>query len=1422
MSKTSNVKMPRLRWRQRICRMLVVLGMLVALAYITLPWWAPKDMIRRYLVEQMSGQLGLDVEIDEMSMSWDEGVELKNFRIASPEGFSGGSGSTMLSAVAVRAELSPINLLWRRRISWMEVDRPVLNLEINADGDINANVLNRLKFDARTDCTSIRRAVVNVLLPRHAHRLVIGVQDMQVIAGRTKRLGRITMSAELRQDESAAPVALSLDTDQGASPVSATAFFNFSNVDMAQLNLVGILDLPLRKLAGRCGGSLDLQANEDGKIDHVRCNLTIRRLDLQPLDDRIKLPVVAEAGFSVSARYDPISKSVELKPFTVRLPGLDMSGTGKLFEEALAGSWRGINSLEMSGEIQPTQLAAMLTGKGELPARLGVSGPIRIELKLDHNEKKENVLQLSGILDGSTAEFTHADRVFKPAKRRLRAELQTRLEQRTYTLDVSNWRIWLGGNLLTGKGTVRDLRKLFSSPPDEKPAAPWDVLANWEWEGRAEIRDLDSFGDLAPAIERAIAGVKLSGPMTGEISVDSQGGIVAQGWIELPEGSALSRGDRLLKGPDRTVRLFGRASANRKAVGLDDVEVRLTVGEGRAVLDRGTIRFVRADAETGAGAQADINGDFETVGIEHILSILPEELTSGITARGSMSGEYAALLSPQAHRLHLAASDATDLEFRIGDLLSKASGSKAEGAIDFISDHELPAGLRNTVRFSWRTQHADLRTQVSFSVDEDSPRVAGGFHADIRDARSLARSSPLVARSLGPGKLNGSMTLDADVDWTPGSVRGRISCNADALGYESGDRIGRRKAPGTPLQFRMDGNLSVADDDRLAVSLDEMTILFGSSYARIAGRAGLVARTPKVVSIETWPRIMPSSLLKIGGRLTADKALTDISPELGDRVKEFGLGGYAELTASVETSDKGVSLALRVDGDRASMSNGGEFTKPVGMPARANVAARIPVDLSKLLITDLQARVGDLYAMADGSATLGRADPIEAQKMHVTVWTRKAESLAAIIPHLKQYSISGDAVVETELIGRRMPYVSVHSDSLSGVWRGGSVNVSGDLLIKDVVRDKDDRWTLSAFQAKKVRIQAGKNKAWLLADLENLDSAPAGSVTLLGRYVDTSDLRKRFGGPAATTRPASVAETKRDVEKMIASALPVIRTSNVKALVRISHLRLWEPVVSQYYDIRDMDLQASVRRGMIETNYICGLNAGSVRGGVKVNLKDDPPAGKPIEVSVWQDIRDVAARENIQPQLALFFPGNTVYGQFNRRQDVKVPLTDLVASALDPNVSANPVGTAKTVTIDGMTQGRAAPKVVTALFPGLNTARYRYLKMTAFSDLRSDGGAYSDMIFSGKTYDMYIEGDTDANKIGRYEIGLIVLGSPQTPEWNHIWRQGRLPILKFKARIEGGEMHDVSVNYLWPNESLEAILVRNNILYRAYLAVRNN
>jgi hypothetical protein len=85
---------------------------------------------------------------------------------------------------------------------------------------------------------------------------------------------------------------------------------------------------------------------------------------------------------------------------------------------------------------------------------------------------------------------------------------------------------------------------------------------------------------------------------------------------------------------------------------------------------------------------------------------------------------------------------------------------------------------------------------------------------------------------------------------------------------------------------------------------------------------------------------------------------------------------------------------------------------------------------------------------------------------------------------------------------------------------------------------------------------------------------------------------------------------------------------------------------------------------------------------------------------------------------------------------------------------------------------------------------------------------------------MYMEGSTDPLSIARYELGLILLSPPQSPEFNHDLKLGRIPILKIKARIEGGQLHDTEVSYPWPNQTLGTIFIRNNPFYRIWVTLR--
>ena len=60
----------RRRWWQIFCRIALILVLLAAGIYITLPWWLPRDFLRNHIAERLAQDLGKAVQIKKLSLSW--------------------------------------------------------------------------------------------------------------------------------------------------------------------------------------------------------------------------------------------------------------------------------------------------------------------------------------------------------------------------------------------------------------------------------------------------------------------------------------------------------------------------------------------------------------------------------------------------------------------------------------------------------------------------------------------------------------------------------------------------------------------------------------------------------------------------------------------------------------------------------------------------------------------------------------------------------------------------------------------------------------------------------------------------------------------------------------------------------------------------------------------------------------------------------------------------------------------------------------------------------------------------------------------------------------------------------------------------------------------------------------------------------
>ena len=236
----------RHRWWQRVFRAVVLVVLAGGGAYATLPWWAPTGYLRRRIAADLSRQMGVPVTIHRLRLSWASGVEIENLRIHSEREFG---PEPMVHVPRIRADLSPIDYVFRRRLAWMEIEGPAVTVKINRKGDVSLSPLNRLSSQVEVDRISVQRASALVQFPECEKGLRVNVSDLQYRAGRLSKFGRMTMSADLGQTGGAAPVGLQLAARPGDPAAAATAAFNFTGVDLCQLPIVPLLRLPLRHKA---------------------------------------------------------------------------------------------------------------------------------------------------------------------------------------------------------------------------------------------------------------------------------------------------------------------------------------------------------------------------------------------------------------------------------------------------------------------------------------------------------------------------------------------------------------------------------------------------------------------------------------------------------------------------------------------------------------------------------------------------------------------------------------------------------------------------------------------------------------------------------------------------------------------------------------------------------------------------------------------------------------------------------------------------------------------------------------------------------------------------------------------------------------------------------------------------------------------
>ena len=1432
-------------------------------AYATLPYWAPAGAIGRYLSGQMSRQMQTPVRIGRFSLSWSRGVEITDLEVDAPAGFKPGA---MVHVDRIRAEFSPVEFFLHDRIGWMEIEGPRAFVQVDQAGNVNLHALSKLRFKAQAERIGVSRAGATVQLPGDDKLLAIGVSDAQYVAGMARSFGRLTVSAVLDQQESSAPVSLHLTAGSGDRTVQADALFNFANLHLDQLPLPQLLGLPLNELSGLCRGSLNLQTNRQGVVDQLSLELSIRDLKVLPKSGPT-LPVIPEAGLRVAAAFDPVTENLEaglvsIQSASVRLPGIDLAGKASLTTEILSGRWEAFNSLRCAGTIYPDRLAALVGGRQELPGGLTVTGPVGVRLAV---ERSSTVFDARVSIDAGSTEVLRWDDVIKPSQRPLALEMAASLDRRNWRLSVDKAasKLLVGRNVFAGGGTISDVRRLFE---------PLDGGAGWrfgsllqrlgllEWEGSCHVTDLHSLASFWSALE----GVDLDGAIEGKLSIqqfpDTQ---VQLGMLVSPEtrlavggvfdkrGSASTDGQGAAAVP-LSLEASAKVFPDEPVIRLLDVDV--VCGDGRIGISQGRIDFGK---DQGAVAKLSSDGNIDGAKVEQLLAMLPiAGWPPAAEIAGDMAGRYRLELADERLSVDLDA-DIEKLAASWGDLFRKPVGRKATASLRL--SRELQGQAAGGVELALWVSCPEAK----LSAAAKSPAGAGGSvnlegKASVTDAGWLLESSPALAAALPEAMLSGSLEVRATAEAAGDELTATLEADADGLGFEAAMPQQREKKPGVPLRLKLAGGLAGPPDDR-KVRLEALDVELGGAKAYVTGQGDLAMPTTQPAKGAGWPPLLGAYRADVSVDASSSAALKSMFPELADLAARYGLSGSFHATAGLTSRQDEVLLTSSFDltgtevghlgpysfqpgagGAKSPAVELGPFRKPAGMPAGLDVEITVRRGRGQVQLNNLLARIGDVEVLADGLLNLpaverGKSLPGLASA-HVAVWVPNAETLEDVWPGLGECRPAGEAFLDCQVSsenGEPPQLAALEFQAGKLAWRRGGkdCSVSGALSMRDVNLSGEAGLEIGQVRTDGLEMRVGESHVWVMADLRNLPNASEGQFQIIGEYLNDKDLAEflaggtggeaglQVGPPAGLNTGPATRPSRQEGDALLTKAsgwMEILRRYSAQAdidgQVSLDRFRTYDQAVDRTYEARQLRLYASMDRGQLTADYVAGINGGTIRGTYGVRLADAEPV-----VAYETSVEEVIATDDIQPQLAKCFPGNTVYGLFNRTEQSAVPLRDVLAQAIDHRHPLHQTGVAKTMTTDGLVKGKAAPRFVTRIFPGLNLTEYRYETMTGFATFCSDGVAENDMVFSGQTYDIYIEGATDVENIGRYEVGLILLGTPQSAEWNHAYKQGRIPLLKLKARIENGRMYDEEVTYPWPNESLFVIFLRNNIFYRVWM-----
>lgn len=1252
--------------------------------------------------------------------------------------------------------------------------------------------------------------------------------------------------------------------------LSGAVQVEWSDLAVSDLPLSLFPQLPVQQVGGRSSGMVSLETRPDLSIDFKqRIEAQGVRLTWAGLSRPAVLP---DAALRVEGRWEPESDRLTIRDLEYETPGLRLSGQAG---QAVRIDPRGGVPLEMNleGEIKSWELL-----RREVPHMdkwadsLGISlaGRERFALRMkQRGDEGQVVLALDGGQSrwsvGRTGEqmFEAGESVRKHLRLTASGDFVSGRVQPSVQLALGDLSFNLKGEgrlpaeWASRVAQIAEDGEYSQLPAEERVHGARPTEAWWESlsaDLELSTEHLEQAVALFPSAQRRPEVASWCGPMRARMKLTpAPGGSRLDVNWRTDAATTLGWGQWFKKPPGRPLTATARLTVPHGSAGrVDDLSLEVAYGQGKLEIAEGraTLRY---DLARGDDIEAELSLPVRIDRVQELAGLCPrwEALIREGTER-LISGSLSIAARAEAFRragekmTRLTADmDAGGLDIRWGDKLCKPEGEPL--AVRLVGHSQVTRGQRENWLGAAVDHPAGEFEAALTRTGPSSTRESAFEHCSVEmrttDLDRLLKRSPSLAELLREYQAAGSAEAHVNAIAAGGSCSADLSVDAGGAEFTLPGETPGIKQRGVPaeLSLRWESEAETSAPEGAWHLAAGQAQLVGLSVTKMSGRveparwpehdasarelehdgeleAASAGSAPPLRLVEAIKglRRISAAHLQLEGTAACDPQLERLYPHLARLRERFGLSGGVEWKAQVSGNDEALHFAGRLDaGNLAWSAPTGEpaspiIRKPAGVPAAVAVElaavpgpdgpdrridARVDVDLDG---NRLRAEAHAL--MAGWSEGLPRADNLD---VLASLSLNQPERLLEMAPGSAVQAIKGSGAIELgiERRGKTTRLTGVHANFQNLAIRS---NESG------VTLDGAGSWEPAGVRVPGLGWKWGQSAGKIEGRMSFLEGGAQGRIGLAADRLDVPDLQRQFSawtGPLGIQPPvAAPAGQSEEYNRLTRTVLSFLGRSDLHVSGQIAAL---EVVLPPGIPVRGGLVLHNLRaeRGPLSFTFAGTVDGGAVEGRVEVTADAADPR-----------MRLTYTAERIRPgplvdaYLARTFPGMTATGPLTLIDESNQKLLPA------PGELNGPTGTGELIIHGGRLMGRAAPRVITRIFPGLNLASFEFSYMHSWFRKEVTGRIYHQMIYQGKYYNMYMTGYSEPAGF-RYEIGVDFLAQFDSKYWAESG-QGRIPLFTKTGRLElDGSIADEEVVYM-PERFFDTVLVKNNPVFTAYHAVR--